>query len=218
MSLTDHARPADAPTPTAATKPRAPRPRVRLPWLLVTAGLFVLIVMLVLWALSSASERTQVLVVVEPVAAGEPIPDSAIGATGLSNDDGFGRIYVESQRSEIVGAVAVADLEPGDLLGPALVTNAPDTFTGERLVGAVLRAGRYPEAIQRGDEALAVSIVDRAAVDPATVPVRVVAVTFSETAEASVTLAVAEEDAALVGTWAGTDELVVVVRPIGIDE
>ncbi|MEL6893980.1 MAG: hypothetical protein AAFP84_20490 [Actinomycetota bacterium] len=218
MSLTDHARPADAPTRGAATKPRAPRPRVRLPWLLVTAGLFVFIVMLVLWALSSASERTQVLVVVEPVAAGEPIPDSAIGTTGLSNDDGFGRIYVESQRSEIVGAVAVTDLEPGDLLGPALVTNAPDTFTGERLVGAVLRAGRYPEQIQRGDEALAVSIVDRAAVDPATVPVRVVAVSFSETAEASVTLAVADEDAALVGTWAGTDELVVVVRPIGVDE
>ncbi len=218
MSLTDHARPTDAPTRTATTKPRAPRPRVRLPWLLVTAGLFVLIVMLVLWALSSASGRTQVLVVIEPVAAGEPIPDSAIGTTGLSNDDGFGRIYVESQRSEIVGAVAIADLEPGDLLGPALVTNAPDTFTGERLVGAVLRAGRYPEEIQRGDEALAVSIVDRAAADPATVSVRGVAVSFSETAEASVTLAVAEEDAPLVGTWAGTDELVVVVRPIGVDE
>ena len=155
---------------------------------------------------------------VEPVAAGEPIPDSAIGTTGVSNDAGFGRIYVASQRAEIVGAVAVVDLEVGDLLGPAMVTNAPDTFSGERLVGAVLRAGRYPEEIQRGDEALAVSIVDRAAVEPPSIPVRVVSVSISETAEASVTLAVAEQDASRVGTWAGTDELVVVVRPVGADE
>jgi hypothetical protein len=48
--------------------------------------------------------------------------------------------------------------------------------------------------------------------------VRVVAVSFSETAEASVTLAVSEADAARVGTWAGTDELVIVVRPVGVDE
>ena len=216
MSLSEQVRPST--TARAAPKPTSPRPKVRLPWLLAAAGLFVLIVMLVLWAVSSASERTQVLTVVEPVAAGEPIPDSAVGSTGISNDAGFGRIYVESQRSEIVGAVAVVDLEPGDLLGPSMVTNEPDTFIGERLVGAVLRAGRYPEEIQRGDEALAVSIVDRAAGEPPVVDVRVVAVSISETDEASVTLAVAEDDAALVGTWAGTDELVVVVRPIGADE
>lgn len=216
MSLSEQVRPT-APA-RALSKPTSPRPKVRMPWLLVAAGLFVLIVMLVLWAVGSASERTQVLTVVEPVAAGEPIGDSAIGSTGISNDAGFGRIYVESQRGEIVGAVAVVDLEPGDLLGPSMVTNEPDTFTGERLVGAVLRAGRYPEEIQRGDEALAVSIVDRSSAEPPVVPVRVVAVSFSETDEASVTLAVAEADAALVGTWAGTDELVVVVRPIGAGE
>lgn len=217
MSLNEQVRPSSTPS-RQVPKPSAPRPKVRLPWLLVAAGSFVLIVMLVLWAVSSASDRTEVLTVVEPVAAGEPIPDSAIGATGVSNESGFGRIYLESQRDEIVGAVAVADLEPGDLLGPSMLTNAPDTFTGERLVGAVLRAGRYPEQIQRGDEALAVSIVDRATTEPASIPVRVIAASISETAEASVTLAVAEVDAARVGTWAGTDELVVVVRPLGADE
>ncbi len=218
MSLTQQARPATGPTTHAASKPRAPRPKVRLPWLLVAAGAFFLIVMIVLWALSSASERTETLTVIEPVPAGQPIPDSAIGVTGVSNDDGFGRIYVASQRDLVVGAIAVVDLEVGDLLGPSMVTGAPDTLDGERLVGAVLRAGRYPEEIQRGDEALAVSIVDRAAVDPPAIPVRVVTVSFSETAEASVTLAVAEADAARVGTWAGTDELVVVVRPVGAEQ
>ncbi|MEM1335691.1 MAG: hypothetical protein AAGG08_19775, partial [Actinomycetota bacterium] len=138
--------------------------------------------------------------------------------TGVSNDAGFGRIYLESQRAEIVGAVAVGDLAPGDLLGPSMVTGEPDTFEGERLVGSVLRAGRYPEEIQRGDTGLAVSTLDRATDSPSAIPVRVVAVSFSETDEASVTLAVAEADAALVGTWAGTDELVVVIQPFGAEQ
>ena len=156
--------------------------------------------------------------VVEPVAAGEQIPDSAIGSTGISNDSRL-RADLSSNRSDPRSSARslLVDLEPGDLLGPSMVTSEPDTFDGERLVGAVLRAGRYPEEIQRGDEALAVSIVDRAPANRRRSRVRVVAVSFSETAEASVTLAVAEADAALVGTWAGTDELVVVVRPIGAD-
>lgn len=219
MSVTERSRrPSTEIRPDTPIRPKAPRPKVRLPWLLVAAGTFVLIVMIVLWAVSSASDRTDALTIVEPVAAGEPIPDSAIGVTGVSNDDGFGRIYVASQREAVVGAVAVVDLEPGDLLGPSMVTNAPDTYAGERLVGAVLRAGRYPEEVQRGDEALAVSIVDRSAASPPVVPVRVVAVSISETDEASLTLAVADADAALVGAWAGTDELVLVVRPLGADE
>ena len=45
-----------------------------------------------------------------------------------------------------MGAIAVVDLEVGDLLGPSMLTGAPDAFDGERLVGSVLRAGRYPEA------------------------------------------------------------------------
>src|SRR6476659_919423 len=103
MSVTDAVRSSSS----TSARPVAPRRKVRLPWLLVAAGVFLLIVMLVLWAVSSASDRTQVLTIVEPVGAGEPIPDSAIGTVGVSNDGGFGRVYVESQRSELVGAIAV---------------------------------------------------------------------------------------------------------------
>lgn len=214
MSLTEATRPASR----GVSKPSSPRPKVRVPWLVAAAGVFVLGVMLVLWAVSNASDRTQVLVVVEPVAAGEPLPDSAIGVTGVSNESGFGRIYLESQRAEVVGAIAVGDLAPGDILGPSMLTGAPDTFDGERLVGAVLRAGRYPEEIQRGDTGLAVSTADRSTDAPPAIEVRVVAVEFSETDEASITLAVPEAEAALVGTWAGTDELVIVVQPVGAEQ
>jgi hypothetical protein len=199
-------------------KPSSPRPKVRMSWLLVATGLFLFVILLVLWAVSNASERTEVLVVIEPVAAGELIPDSAIGTTAISAEEGFGRIYVASQRDALVDAVALTDLVPGDLLGPSSVTGEPETLLGEQLVGVVLRSGRYPTEMQRDDVGVAVSTLDRESVEPASVPVRIVSVSISETLEASVTMAVATEDAPLVGTWAGQDEMVLVITPFGAEQ
>ena len=199
-------------------RPSSPRPKVRMSWLLVAAGLFLFVILLVLWAVSNASERTEVLVVTEPVAAGELIPDSAIGTTAISAEEGFGRIYVTSQRDLLVDAVALADLVPGDLLGPSSVTGEPETVDGEQLVGVVLRSGRYPTEIERDDVGVAVSTLDRESADPASVPVRIVSVSVSVTLEASVTMAVRVEDAPLVGTWAGQDEMVLVITPFGAEQ
>lgn len=199
-------------------KPSSPRPKVRMSWLLVATGLFLFVILLVLWAVSNASERTEVLVVIEPVAAGELIPDSAIGTTAISAEEGFGRIYVASQRDVLVDAVALTDLVPGDLLGPSSVTGEPETLSGEQLVGVVLRSGRYPTEMQRDDVGVAVSTLDRESAEPASVPARIVSVSISETLEASVTMAVATEDAPLVGTWAGQDEMVLVITPFGAEQ
>lgn len=199
-------------------KPLSPRPKVRMSWLLVATGLFLFVILLVLWAVSNASERTEVLVVTEPVAAGELIPDSAIGTTAISAEEGFGRIYVASQRDVLVDAVALTDLVPGDLLGPSSVTGEPETIEGEQLVGVVLRSGRYPTEIQRDDAGVAVSTIDRETAEPASVSVRIVSVSISETLEASVTMAVRVEDAPVVGTWAGQDEMVLVITPFGAEQ
>ena len=199
-------------------RPSSPRPKVRMSWLLVAAGLFLFVILLVLWAVSNASERTEVLVVTEPVAAGELIPDSAIGTTAISVEEGFGRIYVASQRDVLVDAVALTDLVPGDLLGPSSVTGEPETVDGEQLVGVVLRSGRYPTEIERDDVGVAVSTLDRESADPVSVPVRIVSVSVSVTLEASVTMAVSAEDAPLVGTWAGQDEMVLVITPFGAEQ
>ena len=193
----------------------SPRPKLRMSWLLVAAGLFLFVILLVLWAVSNASERTEVLIVTEPVAAGELIPDSAIGTTAISAEEGFGRIYVASQRDVLVDAVALTDLVPGDLLGPSSVTGEPETVDGEQLVGVVLRSGRYPTEIERDDVGVAVSTLDRESAEPVSVPVRIVSVSVSVTLEASVTMAVSVEDAPLVGTWAGQDEMVLVITPFG---
>ena len=57
MSLTEQVRPTT--TPRAPSKPTSPRPKVRAAVAARRGGVFVLIVMLVLWAVSSASERTR---------------------------------------------------------------------------------------------------------------------------------------------------------------
>ncbi|MEM1334010.1 MAG: hypothetical protein AAGG08_11170, partial [Actinomycetota bacterium] len=59
MSLSEQVRP----TAAAPAKPSSPRPKLKLPWLLAAAGVFVLAVLLVLLAVSSASDRTRVLMV-----------------------------------------------------------------------------------------------------------------------------------------------------------
>ena len=197
----------------------SPRSRIRTSWLMLAAAVFLLTAIVVWWGISSASERTQALVITQPVAAGEPIPTEAIGTTGASIDDGFGRIYVDTQRDVVVGAIAVVDLEPGDLLGPTVLTGEPEALDGERLVGVVLRAGRYPSEIQAGDVGLAVRTQNQQGTGtPESTEVRVVAVTISETKEASVTLAVPDDTSATVGAWAGEDEMVLVITPLGVVE
>jgi hypothetical protein len=199
----------------------SPRSRVRTPWLMLGAAVFLLTAIVVWWGISSASDRTQALVVIAPVAAGEPITAEAVGTTGASIDGGFGRIYVDTQRDVVVGAIAVIDLEPGDLLGPSVLSGEPEVLIGERLVGVVLRAGRYPNEIQAGDTGLAVKTQNEtgtAGAAPPSSPVRVVAVTISETKEASVTLAVTDDASATVGSWAGEDQMVLVISPLGADE
>lgn len=201
------------------TRTTAPRSRIRTSWLMLAAAAFLFTAIVVWWGVSNASDRTQALVITAPVSAGQPIPADAIGTTSASVDAGFGRIYVDDQRPFVEGAIAVVDLSPGDLLGPTMVTGQPDTLVGERLVGLVLRAGRFPSEMQAGDTGLAVRTSTQQDADgPETAAVRVVAVAVSETQEASITLAVADDLSPRVGSWAGQDEMVLVITPLGAGE
>ena len=204
-----------APSTPRSSSGRSAKSRVRLPWLLCAAGGFLLTAVLVLWAVGRAADRTEVLVVARPVKAGEVLSADAVTVRAASLDGGLGRMYRASQRDVVVGAVATVDLETGDVLGPAVLAPAATARAGEQLVGAVVRSGRYPPHMRAGEQATAVNMADSRAPTPATVPVRVVAVTYSETLQATVTLAVPTESAAIVGLWAGTDGLGLVVTPPG---
>ena len=132
------------------------------------------------------------------------------------DDINLSRIFRDTQQADVTDSIALVDLEPGDLLGPSVLTSAPEKLDGERLVGAVVRAGRYPEEIRQGDSALAVpTYVDGEDPPGIVVPVRVLRVSVSLTNELSVTLAVVEDETDRITKWAAQDSLALATTPIG---
>ena len=197
-------------TPLASRRsgqPRGPSRRVRLPWLAAAAGLAVLVAALVLWGFGRAAERREVVMVVAPVEAGDPITDAALGSTMVAIDSSSTQLFSASQRAELAGKIAAIDLAPGDLLGPSLISTGPSVPDGWLEIGGLLRAGRYPVSLSVGDQLLALPM-DGADVTP--VAVVVVESSVGDDRALMVVLAAAPESAAQVAQWAASDDLVLV--------
>ena len=197
-------------TPLASRRsgqPRGPSRRVRLPWLAAAAGLAVLVAALVLWGFGRAAERREVVMVVAPVEAGDPITDAALGSTMVAIDSSSTQLFSASQRAELAGKIAAIDLAPGDLLGPSLISTGPSVPDGWLEIGGLLRAGRYPVSLSVGDQLLALPM-DGADVTP--VAVLVVESSVGDDRALMVVLAAAPESAAQVAQWAASDDLVLV--------
>ena len=183
--------------------PPGPRRSVRLPYLIGAAALALATAVLVLWGFSRAADRTEVIVVRVPVAAGTPIPASALSTTMVGVDAGVGRLYPAG--TDLSGVVAATDLAPGDLLSASMVKAAPELPEGWREVGAVVRRGRYPTTLQVGDNMLAVP-----ADGTGELPVVVVSSTIGDDETMSVVLGAAAADATVVAQWAAGDRLTLV--------
>ena len=197
-------------TPLASRRsgqPRGPSRRVRLPWLAAAAGLAVLVAALVLWGFGRAAERREVVMIVAPVEAGDPITDAALGSTMVAIDSSSTQLFSASQRAELAGKIAAIDLAPGDLLGPSLISTGPSVPDGWLEIGGLLRAGRYPVSLSVGDQLLALPM-DGADVTP--VAVLVVESSVGDDRALMVVLAAAPESAAQVAQWAASDDLVLV--------
>ena len=197
-------------TPLASRRsgqPRGPSRRVRLPWLAAAAGLAVLVAALVLWGFGRAAERREVVMIVAPVEAGDPITDAALGSTMVAIDSSSTQLFSASQRAELAGKIAAIDLAPGDLLGPSLISTGPSVPDGWLGIGGLLRAGRYPVSLSVGDQLLALP-VEGADVTP--VAVLVVESSVGDDRALTVVLAAAPESAAQVAQWAASDDLVLV--------
>jgi len=180
---------------------------VRLPWLAAAAGLAVLVAALVLWGFGRAAERREVVMVVAPVEAGEPITDAALGSTMVAIDSSSTQLFSASQRAELVGKIAAIDLAPGDLLGPSLISTGPSVPDGWLEIGGLLRAGRYPVSLSVGDQLLAIPVEGA---DATPVAVLVVESSVGDDRALMVVLAAAPESAAQVAQWAASDDLVLV--------
>ena len=197
-------------TPLASRRsgqPRGPSRRVRLPWLAAAAGLAVLVAALVWWGFGRAAERREVVMIVAPVEAGDPITDAALGSTMVAIDSSSTQLFSASQRAELAGKIAAIDLAPGDLLGPSLISTGPSVPDGWLEIGGLLRAGRYPVSLSVGDQLLALPMEGQ---DVTPVAVLVVESSVGDDRALMVVLAAAPESAAQVAQWAASDDLVLV--------
>jgi hypothetical protein len=117
----------------------------------VLGVLLVVVCSLVVATLASSSgHRTQVLVVVKPVAAGTPIQGGDLRAAGVAAD-GIVRGIRASQAATIVGRVAADNLVPGALLVSSELAAGPRVAMGTAIVGLALKPGFLPANIASQD-------------------------------------------------------------------
>lgn len=193
------------------------RSRVRTQWLALSAALVVLAGVLVAWALSNAADRVQVVQVAQTVQAGDVIDAADLTVAGVAFDAEVNGLVPADSLAALVGRVAAIDLQPGALLQVGMWRDAPQLAAGEEAVGALLKAGRFPTGLARGDLAIAAP-VDAAAVDAAavgiTVAVRVIDAELGADGDLSVTLAVPADQSIAVAQLAATDRLLLVGQPM----
>jgi hypothetical protein len=191
-------------------KPGKVRGRVHTQWLALGAALVVLAGVLVAWALSNAADRVQVVQVAQVVQAGDVIDAADLTVAGVAYDEAVNGLVPAESLGALVGRVASIDLQPGALLQAGMWRDAPQIATGEDAVGALLKVGRFPAGLARGDIAIAASL-DSAAVG-VPVAVRVIDVQLGANGELSVTLAVPADQSIVVAQLAATDQLLLVGR------
>lgn len=186
------------------------RSRVRTQWLALGAAFVVLAGVVVAWALSNAANRVQVVRVAHDVPAGELIAADDLSVTGVAYDAEVQGLVPASSAGALVGQVAAIDLTAGAILQVGMWRDAPEVAAGEERVGALLRSGRFPAGLGRGEVAVAASV--DGAPDSPQVEVRVLDVGEGPDGSLSVTLAVPAAMSVAVARLAATEQLVLVGR------
>ncbi|MEZ5224267.1 MAG: SAF domain-containing protein [Ilumatobacteraceae bacterium] len=211
--------------PAVAGAPRTGgrlRTRVRAQWLVLAAALTVLAGVLVAWAVDRAADRVEVVSIARPVAAGAVLQADDLTLTAIAFDTPVTGLAPATSLQALVGRVATVDLEPGVLLTVGMWADGTELSAGERTVGAVLDAGRFPTGLTQGSTALAVAIGDDVGdglgdgLDDDTdgsVLVRVLDTDTGERGSLVVTLAVPDVHAADVARLAAGERLVLIGVP-----
>lgn len=167
--------------------------------------------LVVLWGLSRAADRTSVWQVARSVPAGTRLSLDELMPVGVAADTGSAQLVLSSDTS-VVGLVTTHALARGELLSRSDVSAAPTLTDGEVAVGAVLKEGRAPSDLSRGDRVLAVSIDGPAT----TVQARILELSSVSTStqvagspgvRQGVVLAVPGADAPVLAQLAGNDKL-----------
>lgn len=167
---TDTRRDAAGPAPTGPQRlaPVVP-PRGRRRPGLITAGvaLSALGALVAVWLVSSAGDRTDVVMLARDVAYGTTLTADDLTTTAVAVDASVATVAAEGA-SSLVGQVATADLAAGTLLAPSDVAPAGPPGPGEALVPLPATAERLPATgLRPGDRLLVVDTPTQAA-DPPT--------------------------------------------------
>jgi hypothetical protein len=125
--------------------------RVRTQWMAMAAALVVLAGIVVTWAVSSAGRRVQVVQVAQEVAAGTPIEAADLVTAAVAFEPGVEGLVPAASLDALLGRIAAIDLAPGVLLQRGMWRDGETLAEGERAVGAVLSAGRFPPGLAPGD-------------------------------------------------------------------
>ncbi|WP_421740711.1 SAF domain-containing protein [Cellulomonas sp.] len=144
-----------------------PRGRRRPALLVAGVAMVALGALAVAWLVSSAGQRTDVVVMARDVAYGSTIVAGDLGTTAVSVDPTV-RLVQADDASTLVGQVAATNLARGSLVEPADVTQMGVVGPDEVLVPLPLSADRVPAGgLAAGDRLLVVDAPPLGA-DPAT--------------------------------------------------
>jgi hypothetical protein len=140
---------------------------------LIVAGvaLAMLGALVAVWLVTSAGDRTEVVMLAHDVPYGATLAASDLVLTAVAVDPGVATVPADSAGS-LVGQVAGADLVAGSLLAPAQVSASAPPGTGEVLVPLPVSTERLPATeLRAGDRLLVVDTPAAAADPPAREPV-----------------------------------------------
>jgi hypothetical protein len=120
-----------------------PKRRVQFRQLLVATLLVVVSALTAGVVFSQATARTGVVALAVPVQRGKTLQAADLRVVLIAADDPIASIP-EEEMADLVGGLAVADLEAGTILTPAYVTSLGVLAPGEGVVGLALAPGEYP--------------------------------------------------------------------------
>jgi hypothetical protein len=106
--------------------------------------------------------REEVLVVAQPVAAGQVLTATDVRAARVSTGSGLD-VVLASDEATIVGRRAAVALIPGSLLTTAEVGSPPPVGSGFDVVAVGLKPGAYPPELAAGDRVQVVPVTSTSA-------------------------------------------------------
>ena len=101
--------------------------------------------------------REEVLVVAQPLGAGQVLTTGDLRAVRVSTGDGLDAVLV-GEESSVVGRRVAVPLVAGAVLTSAEVGNAPPVGSGSDVVAVGLKAGSYPPDLAPGDRVQVVPV------------------------------------------------------------